>query len=152
MRLITQLTMIFSISLGVTICQAQELHLRDGTILKGKLLSYSNGNYVISSQTLGTVTIAESQVVTINQGPSGKGNIADPVALQQLQTEMLADQEVMQLLESLQNDPDVLNILQDPEIMDAIQRGDFDSLNGNQKLQKLLEKSQVKTIKKKYGE
>lgn len=153
MRLLSLIPFIFALLLS-SAGAAQELHLQDGTVIQGTLVSFDRGVYTFSSQTLGEIKIEESQVVALTSttAPRLTPHVSDnQPQLEQLQAEMLGDAEVMHLIESLQNDPDVLAIMQDPAIMEAIQRGDFNSLENNPKLQKLMEKSQVKTIKKKYG-
>ena len=134
-----------------TLCGAQELHLKDGTIIKGTLLSFDRGIYTFSSTTLGKVQIQESHVSTITSNTPQPTRPNNQATIQQLQTEMLGDAATMQLIQSLQNDPDVQAIINDPAIMDALKNGDFQSLENNPKLKKLMEKSQVKDIKKKYG-
>jgi hypothetical protein len=132
---------------------AQELHLKDGTVIRGELVSFINGTYTFSSQGLGTIQIPAAQVTGLTNGnqTTSRSPQPNPAELQQIQNQMLNDPETMQLLESLQNDPDFLALMEDPEIMHAIQSGDFKSLENNPKLQKIMEKPQVNAIKQKYG-
>ena len=53
---------------------------------------------------------------------------------------------------SLQNDPDVQTILQDPEIMKAINSGDINALLSNPKFMKLLENPTIQDIRRKVTE
>ncbi len=146
-----------SFFIGITLlllsplCGAQELHLKDGTIIKGTLVSFERGIYTFSSTTLGEVKIQESHVAAITSNTPQTSHPSTQANIQQLQTEMMGDAATMQLIQSLQNDPDVQAIINDPEIMNSLKSGDFKSLENNPKLKKLMEKSQVKDIKKKYG-
>lgn len=151
MRLITVLLLIFAILIPSMAC-AQELRLHDGTVIQGNLISFNDGVYTFSSQGLGTMLIPASKVAVLSNesqaaSPSQEVNQAK---FQQIQSQLMADPEVMQLLEALQNDPDILAILADPEIMQAVQNRDFKGLENNPKLQKVMEKSQFKAIKQKY--
>lgn len=150
MRLITIL--LFSL-LATSAYAAQELHLQDGTIIRGDLISFTNGVYTFNSPALGTIKIPEDRVISLNQSAKNtpRSSPNNQANLQQIQSEMLGDAETMQLLQSLQNDPDVIAIMNDPEIMQAIQNGDFKSLENNPQLQKIMEKSQVKAINEKYS-
>jgi len=147
MRLITKL-IIALILLTATCATAQELHLKDGTILKGTLLSFDQGVYTFSSSALGTMNIPASKVSALTTG-EGQSPAINPQNMQTLQEQMMGDNEIMALIESLQNDPDFLAIMQDPEIITAIQNGDYKGLETNPKMMKLMEKSQVKAIKRK---
>ncbi len=62
---------------------------------------------------------------------------------------MLGNSEIMDALRALQNDPDLQKILQDPEIMKAVQTGDIAALMRNPEFMKLLNKQSVQDINKK---
>jgi hypothetical protein len=62
---------------------------------------------------------------------------------------MMSDKEVVEMILSLQNDPDVQKILQDPEIMKAVNAGDMDALLSNPKFMKLLENPTIHEIREK---
>ena len=52
----------------------------------------------------------------------------------------------MQSIMSLQSDPQIQAVLNDPTIMKAIQEGDFSSLLGNPKIQALESNEHVKQL------
>ena len=62
---------------------------------------------------------------------------------------MMSDKEVVEMILSLQNDPDVQRILQDPEIMKAVNSGDINALLSNPKFMKLLENPTIQDIRRK---
>jgi hypothetical protein len=64
---------------------------------------------------------------------------------------MLSDAEIMNAIRSLQNDPDVQKVLQDPEIMKAIRIGDIGTLMRNPKFMKLLDKQSIRDINNKLA-
>jgi hypothetical protein len=65
---------------------------------------------------------------------------------------MLGDREIVETIRALQNDPDVQKILQDPEIMRAVQTGDIAALMRNPAFVKLLNKQAVQDINKKLSQ
>lgn len=73
----------------------------------------------------------------------------DPAQVQGLQERMQNDPGIMALIISLQNDPEMQALLSDPAVVAAVQSGDFNALTSNPKVQKLLEKPQVKEIEQK---
>ncbi|HOW54642.1 MAG TPA: hypothetical protein PLR60_08295 [Syntrophorhabdaceae bacterium] len=65
---------------------------------------------------------------------------------QALQQQMLGNQEIMNLILSLQNDPDIQQVLQDPEIMRAVNSGDLNALMANPKFMRVMDKQAVRDI------
>ncbi len=62
---------------------------------------------------------------------------------------MLSDKETMSLIQTLQSDPEFNKILEDPEIMKAVNSGDIAALQANPRFMMLLNNATVKEIVKK---
>ncbi len=84
----------------------------------------------------GLVTTGQAQ----QTGVDTKGEI------QALQQQMMSDQEIMNMIQSLQNDPDFQQVLQDPEIMKAVSGGDMATLMANPKFMRILDNKTVRDI------
>ena len=133
--------------------ELREIELKDGSIITGEVLSLSNGIYTIKSDSLGALRLEESTVRAIrSKSPSG-GAASSPGGLGaetgSLQKKMLSDQETMGLIQSLQNDPEFKKIVEDPEVMKAVNAGDITALMANPRFMKLLNNSTVQEIQKK---
>jgi len=131
----------------------RQIELIDGGAITAEVLSLSNGIYTVRSASLGTIKIEESKVRSISagsasgaSGPAGSGTTGE---VKTLQEKMLGDQEVMGLVQSLQNDPEFQKILEDPEVMKAVNAGDTAALTANPKFMKLMNHSTVQDIQKK---
>jgi hypothetical protein len=140
--------------LGVTIGNAlageiKEIELKDGSVIYGEVVSFSGGTFTVRSNSFGTVEINECKIRAIRSRVpvAGKGD-----QIQQIQQRMMSDKEVVEMILSLQNDPDVQKILQDPEIMKAVNSGDINALLSNPKFMKLLENPTIQDIRKKVTE
>jgi len=133
----------------VTAAEMREIELTDGTILTGEIVSLTGGVYTIRSATLGTVRVEESNIRTIRlKDPAGtSANTGGEIM--SLQNKMMSDGEIMNMMQGLQNDPEFQEILQDPEIMKAVQAGDVSALVANPKFMRLLNNLAVKDIKNK---
>jgi hypothetical protein len=129
--------------------ESTEIVLVDGTVVHGTLNSLADGVYTINANTLGTLRIEAAKVKSI-RAESIPG--AGPEALQSLQKRMAGDAAVMDLVKSLQRDPDFQAILTDQEILRAITAGDLSSLGNNQKLMNLMNKPTVREIEQKVGQ
>lgn len=131
----------------------QEIELTDGSTVVAEVLSLADGVYTLKSTTLGTVRIESKRVRAIrakqSPGRGGPEQAGGNAAVSSLQEKMLNDGDIMALIQSLQNDPDFQNILEDPEIMKALNAGDTDALTANPRFMKLLNNKTVQAIQKK---
>jgi hypothetical protein len=136
------------LGLASGVLAAPTIELKDGSRIQGEIQSVANGVYTVLSPSLGTVHIAQSNIARIvysgdaSNAPatSGKSTAHDDTAtrdIQQLQTRLAQDPAAMQAIMSLQSDPQIQAILNDPAIAKAIQDGDYMSLLGNAKIQAL---------------
>ena len=133
------------------------IELKDGSRIEGEIRGIDNGVYTVSSPSIGTVHIAQTNIVRIvysgdasnAAGTSSKSSKHDDALapdIQQLQTRLAQDPVAMQSIMSLQNDPQIQAILSDPAIMKAIQEGDFMGLLGNPKIQALESNEGLKQL------
>ena len=132
----------------VNAAETREIELTDGSVITGEVVSLSEGIYTVRSATLGTLRIEASKIRVIRlPGSAGPGDARGQV--KSLEDRMLGDSGIMNTIRALQNDPDIQKVLQDPEIMKAVQAGDFDALMSNPEFMKLLNKQPVQDIKNK---
>jgi hypothetical protein len=128
--------------------ELQVIELRDGSTITGEVLSLANGVYIIKSGSLGTLKVDASKIRTIRT-TSSDTKAASPQEMKTLTDKMLSDKEIMDLILSLQSDPDFKKALEDPEILQAISEGDISVLTTNSKFMKLLNNATVQKIDKK---
>ena len=132
------------------------IKLKDGSQIQGDIQSIQDGQYTVVSPSLGTVHIAQSNIVQISYDGGGESRDraeTDAAGIdhvssqaQQLQAQLAQDPEAMKSILSLQNDPQIQALLNDPQIMQAIQRGDYPSLLNNPKIQALDNDPQLKSV------
>ncbi len=126
------------------------IELKDGSRIQGEIQSLENGVYTVLSPSIGTVHVAQSNIVSIvYSGGASTANTADASGkspahdgavaqqIQQVQSRLAQDPAAMQSIMNLQSDPQIQALLSDPAIMKAIEEGDFMSLLGNAKIQAL---------------
>ncbi len=132
--------------------ELRAIELRDGSIVTGEVLSLTNGRYTIHSVSLGTVLIEDSKVRAIR--PAAAPAAANSAAISDnttgdvsaLQNKMMNDKEIMSKIESLRNDPEFMKVLEDPEVMKAVNAGDLSALMANPRFLKLMNNSTVRDI------
>ena len=142
------------VSLNAHAGEVREIDLSDGSVINGEVLSLRNGIYTVRSDTLGIVKLEESKVRAIRPRSPASGSQPAQSGIssgqaQSLQQKMMSDQEIMGLIQSLKNDPEFQKILEDPEIMKAVNAGDVSALAANPKFMKLLNNATVQEIEKK---
>jgi hypothetical protein len=136
--------------------QINEVVLIDGGTILGEIVSHHDGEYIIKSPTLGTLKIDESKirVIRIQHGPSVEKNPPDAPKqysnqdIQSIQKSIMNNDKIMQKVLSLQTNPQMKEILNDPDILEALNSGNFSALLSNPKLLEMLNNPEIKEIQK----
>lgn len=159
MKITIALLALFIISLpniGLTQQADQTITLKDGTILKGRLVGVANGSYTIESQTVGQVNISADQVSNIAAAGSSSAtqHFTNPDGklpadtVHSIKTNMLQDPEIMSLMQELVQDPSIMEILKDPSLMQAALSMDPEQIKNNPQVQKLVQNPTMQKILK----
>jgi ABC-type amino acid transport substrate-binding protein len=127
--------------------EQRQIELTDGSVISGEIVSFSGGVYTIKSTHLGILKIEDSKVRSIHSesGSSNLGGTDDVVWLQKM---IMSRPDLMNKIISLQNDPEVQAVLQNPEVMSAVASGNIDALLSNPLFMKLMENPKIKEIAK----
>lgn len=142
---------------AAVVLAAPTIELKDGSRIQGEIQSIDDGVYTVRSPSIGTVHVAQSNIVRIVYGGSASNearssdkssprDVESNRRIQQLQMRLAQDPEAVQSIMSLQSDPQIQAILSDPTIVQAIQEGDYMSLLGNPKIQALENNEQLKQL------
>ncbi len=156
------LPLLLCLALGSTVAMAADLRritLSDGSVINGEVLEMKDDVYIIRSATLGTVRLSSAQVRGIDTmeaipapaaitGTSGVRK-ARGEAVEGIAERLGNDPSTMELITKLQEDPKIQDILNDPEIMNAVQSGDPAALEDNPKIRDLMNHPAVEEINKK---
>jgi len=120
------------------------IELNDGSRIAGEILAFESGVYTIQSDTLGQLHIPDESIRAIRSeaAPAGGMLVAVPrpstgAQFAEIQSRILNDPNLLTIVMSLQNDPQLLSILNDPVVMRAIAAGDLESLQTNPKIREL---------------
>ncbi len=128
----------------------QHIKLIDGSVLRAEVISLDQGIYRLRSGSLGEIQIPAAKIQSISTAApaivSATPARLDDARIKGLRETMIRDPGMMAKIESLQNEPEVKDILNDQETMRAIQSGDLDSLMNDPKIKALLENSTVREI------
>jgi len=131
---------------------AATITLKDGTVIQGAVASLHDGVYTIETDSVGTLHVRADQVRSIDDGSKAAGSPPVDVgslgagALDAAKSRILQDPALLATVLSLQNDPDVLAVLSDAEIMKAIAAGDYAALLNNPKIVALINNAKMREI------
>ncbi|MHB8448605.1 MAG: hypothetical protein ACYC9P_11855, partial [Rudaea sp.] len=106
------------LGLACGVLAAPTIELKDGSRITGEIQSIDNGVYTVLSPIIGTVHVAQSNIVRIvyggdasnAAGSSGKSPAHDNAMthdIQQLSTSLAQDPATVQSIMSLQSDPQI---------------------------------------------
>ncbi len=144
---------IFSLfSLAAHANSQKVIKLVDGSQLNGEVIGFNNGLYTIQSHSLGRIQIEESRIHSIHfkkDAVPAQSNSANSGQVSQMITKMTTDRNIMGLVSSLQNSPELKSVMSDPEIMNAITSGNYEVLFNNPKFRALMQNEKVQAIQQK---
>ena len=130
--------------------------LEDGSQIQGEVVGMKNGQYMIRRESLGTIYVDSAKVHSISKDggiretdTASEQNLLQQMAgsqMQSIQQSLLGNAELVGSIMSLQSNPDMQAVLNDPEVMAMVQRFDFEALRNNPKIQKLMGNAEVQKI------
>ena len=129
-----------------------QIKLLDGSVIQAEIISFSNGVYKLRSESLGTISVAEDRVQSIRpnksqiSGTPAQLETADPPVgqkVQGLQQKLASDPKTMEMLLDLRKDPSMIGVLNDKDLMRAIQQGNLSTVIKDPKIQKLMKSKAV---------
>lgn len=140
---------------------AQEIKiikLKDGSVINGKVLDLNSGVYTFETPNMGSVQIAETDVLSISspsahniqqpnvQASGSSQNSLIQSQVNQLQGTILSDGNLMKEIENLSNDEEIQKIISDPQLMDAVMSFDKNKIEQNQSIQNLLNNPKIQDL------
>jgi hypothetical protein len=154
------LVLIISIFCGLAYAGTRgEIVLTDGSVVYGEIRSVSGGVYTIESSTMGVMKIDQSKIREIRFGVQGVDRQASEnipktdmnSELQAIQKSILGNRDILNIILTLQDDPEFQKILNDPDVMNSVLAGDVQGLMANPRFLKLLNHPKVKEIQGKMA-
>jgi hypothetical protein len=154
--ILSTFAVLFILAGPLSASEMSEIELRDGSVIQAEINAFDGKSYTLHSDPLGTFQVDKSKVKSIHQKASegtatGGGKEIKSLSsdtIKALQEKMVSNKDMLNSIASLQEDPDIQAVLQDPEIMKAITSADISTLMSNPKFMKLLSKPQIQDLAK----
>ncbi len=138
----------------------QVINLKDGSQIRGELVSMVNGVYTVKTQNLGQISINAANVVSVasTDGIAPAANTAQPQPIskqdvdaqfQKTQAKLMSNPEALADIQELANDPEIMKMLSDPALVQSVTNRDVNAIQTNPKTQALLNNPKMKALMEK---
>jgi hypothetical protein len=149
----------------------QVITLKDSSVIRARVTEMSGGFYVAKSPLLGEIKIPSGEVVSIRaEGTSAQSEGAPatncasqpdapsaqapaPASLESLRSSLsskvqnlVSTHDGMNAVTNFSNNPDMKAVLNDPQVMQAIQSDDYNSLMQSPVMKRLLDNPQTQAL------
>jgi len=142
----------------------QTIKLRDGTLIKGQLTAVKDGYYHIKTKNMGVVKVDQSEVYGIMSGPDQTGKpisqmpvpFDDPALAQKvpgpemqlnsLYDMLLADPKIKTEIEAIVADPEIEQLLNNQDLLEAAFSMNPDSIQNNPNAVKLMQHPKMQRL------
>lgn len=141
----------------------REVELEDGSVLQAEVVAMKDGVYTLKSEAMGQINVDESAIRAIRSPGSAKAPTPTPESRaaappaspgqpdveemrQSMMGNVLSNPNLMGMIFALRNDPQVQEVLQDPEVMEMVMSGDLQGLRNNPKFRKLMENPNIQSL------
>ncbi|MGE0082885.1 MAG: hypothetical protein AB7S75_00545 [Desulfococcaceae bacterium] len=139
--------------------EIREIVLTDGSVITAEILSFTNGVYTLQSDIMGKILVDDAKIKEIRKksagsaagkqgavSPSIQGLNLNGLDFEGIQESITENPKIMDIVNSLEKDPDVQKIMEDPELMQAVRSGDVGTLLTRPEVQRLLNNPKVQKI------
>jgi hypothetical protein len=144
----------------------QTIILKDGTVLKGNLLSVSGDTYVIHTGNLGDVKVSAGDIQSISAGNvqpamgtgvgmpmvGGTGmagmsaGAINPAQVNAMASSMMADPQINSIVQEMASDPEMMALMQDPTFVQALMSMNTAQLQNDPRFQQLLANPKMQNL------
>lgn len=154
-------------AIGLSAQQIQRIVLNDNSVIVGEVLEMRDGIYRIKTAAMGEVQIkaaqissmtasnSGSQVKILDKDPSERQNPRQPDSgnfshqqehISSTVRSMTMNEDYLDNLMDLSGSNEMLSVMSDPEIMDAISRNDYEFLMNNDKMKTLMDSQGIQSL------
>jgi len=138
----------FIVASSLSAAPLKHIELTDGSVINAEVIALNQGVYTLKSPTLGTMTLAEDKIKVIRSQAAASKQTLRSSQIEALQGLVLNNEDTMQKIMDLQDDPEIQEILQNSEITQAVKAGDLSSLMKQPAFMELLNHPSIQDIQK----
>ncbi len=138
----------------------KHIALKDGSVIKGELISFENGTYTLQTDNLGRLQLPEANVISISNdavmppSPTGGQAVnATPVfsnKVNAMQNQIMGNPQAIQAVQAMAEDPEIAAMISDPafvqQLTAAVSNNNIDSVAGDPKIQQLMNNPKMQAL------
>lgn len=152
---LSSLVFVFSLFCAAPLsAQQQTITLKDGTVLKGHVVGMQDGKYHIETTHMGRVVIDETDLSHISASPapasSGQADLISKMEMssqvREAQQQFMTDPELKAGVMALAQDPEVQQLLQDPQLMQTLMSMDAEKIQNDPRVREMLENPKIQQL------
>jgi len=159
-RLICFLFLLTLLSPLAIASSVKHITLKDGSVIKGELVSFENGIYTLQTDNLGRLQLPESNVASVSnemigapvpqmgQQPASAPNFSNKVSV--LQAQIMNDPQTMQAVQAMAEDPEIAAMIADPafvkQLTAAVSNNNVESVADDPKIQQLMSNPKMQAL------
>lgn len=135
---------------------SRTIALKDGSLLKGKIIQLHNGIYTLETSFLGRIEVPEAYIVSITSGQAAQNKNWDVFSsskdsilkgpIHEPQSSLFSDPKLMAEILDLLNDEDVQTMLADPKLLDGLLTYDPEKIRANENIQNILQNPNIQNL------
>lgn len=162
--MIFRLTSIFLLLIVLTpsaFAADKHITLKDGSVIKGELISYENGLYTVQTENLGRLQLPEANVMSVSSeaavaapaSAQGEQAVAAPSfsnKVSSMQTQIMNDPQAMQAVQAMAEDPEIAAMISDPnfvkQLQAAVSGNNVDSVAEDPRIQQLMANPKMQAL------
>lgn len=154
------LLLMFSFLSPLAFAGTKYITLKDGSVIKGELVSFENGTYTLRTENLGQLQLPEANVVSLSndaataplaqpgQQAGPDPNFSNKVSA--MQNQIMGNPQAMQAVQAMAEDPEIAAMISDPafvqQLTAAVSNDNMDSVADNPKIQKLMSNPKMQAL------
>ncbi|MDP8265259.1 MAG: hypothetical protein P9M12_07295 [Candidatus Aceula lacicola] len=124
------------------------IELKDGSQIKGNVLSLNNGIYSVETS-FGAIQVEEKNILNIsseNSFPQAQSQKIGKDQMMEYQQQLLGDPQVLSGIQTIAQDPEIQAAFSDPEFAQAIMAQDLQKLQNSPKFKDLLKNPKMQKL------
>jgi hypothetical protein len=166
-------TIFLSMALSIGIFSpafAEELKkfaLKDGSVIRGELISFDKGMYTVKSENLGQLLLSENNVVSVvneslvpvvqaapqaavapQAAAAGTGGFSSQVSA--MQNQIMSNPQTMQAIQLMAEDPEIMSLISDPafvqQLTAALSGNNIEGVASDPRIQKLMANPKMQAL------
>jgi len=148
----------------------QTITLKDGSQIKGILSGVDNGVYTVKTPVIGDIHVSQNDVASITNGNApaalplnnsnfsttpnppfnSTGNMDQQIAASQ--QKLMSNPQSMATLQEMMQDPEIMQALQDPALVQAVTTHNYQAVSNNPKIQEMLSNPKMQALLQKLAQ